>query len=179
MGVTYPKGGRGKKKDPLMSRSNYMGRIAKEKEAELRALKKPKNWPCSHRDLYKGDRVSQWPEMKRLRRVIGQLKGIIKLLESREFRCNTVIDKLLSASTVLKNIGFFILQRHMIECLKEKDFPGTKMELAKEIELAMRYITKLATKGQIVKGIGAMIEDKDGEKVKIIEHEEKILDEDE
>jgi len=172
------------RKDPYTSESNYMGKIVKEREAELRAIRKmkskPKNFPCAERDLAKGERVSQWGEMKRLRRVIGQLKGVVKILESREFKCNMIIDQLLSASSVLKKIGLFILQRHMITCLKEKDFPGTTKELERELELGLKYLSKLEiSHDAIARGITAMSENKDGEKLKIIEHEEKLFSEDE
>ena len=80
----YPRTKKGK--DPETS----IGKMAKEKEIELKAIRKirskPENFPCAQRDLNKGERVSQWSEMKRLRRVIGQLKGVVKMLESREFR---------------------------------------------------------------------------------------------
>jgi DNA-binding FrmR family transcriptional regulator len=128
-------------------RQSLLGSAVKDRELENEILRKreekPKNWPCAYRSLEKGERVSHFDELDRLKRVIGQLEGVRNMIKSREFRCNTAIDQLLSASQVLKRIALFMLKRHLEICLKEGDFPGDRKELQKEFEYALRYFVKL------------------------------------
>lgn len=105
-------------------------------------MKKKTEFPCGHRSLEKGERVSHWPDLPRLRRVRGVLGGIIKMIECRERSCNAILIQLLASSRALIRLGHYILMRHIRTCLAQEGFPGKEKERWEEIDRALRYVAK-------------------------------------
>ncbi len=103
-----------------------------------------KYFPCA--EYEEDERVSHFEELSRIRRVIGQLEGATKMIQEKDVNCGEIINVFLSVSAVVRNIGGHILKRHLEHCLGEDGFPGTDEQLKKELELALRYLTKLDIK---------------------------------
>jgi DNA-binding FrmR family transcriptional regulator len=82
-----------------------------------------------------------WKELGRIKRVIGQLNGILKMIEEGSPECREMAYQLKSASTVLRKCALYILKRHNDRCLKA--FTGSEEARFKEIELTSRAILEI------------------------------------
>jgi DNA-binding FrmR family transcriptional regulator len=76
-----------------------------------------------------------WKDLGRIKRVIGQLKGITKMIEEGSSECREIAYQLKSASTVLRKCALYILRRHYDQCLNKGQLEGSKTAQIEEIQL--------------------------------------------
>lgn len=66
------------------------------------------------------DPVALQDATRRLRRVEGQVGGIIRMIEERR-ECRDVIQQVSAASKALERVGFKLLASQMKECLLDEE----------------------------------------------------------
>jgi len=73
----------------------------------------------------------------RLKRVEGQVRGILKMLEQRE--CGEVLIQIAAARSALKQVAYLILQGYTRECLA--GLPAGEKQEAELTQLLHSYLT--------------------------------------
>ena len=70
------------------------------------------NEACVNKHEYNADVI------KRLKRVEGQIKGIVNMVEDGA-DCDAVLTQLLAAKGALKTVGNIVIKDHLTHCVKE------------------------------------------------------------
>ena len=78
----------------------------------------------------------------RLRRVEGQVRGLIRMVREEESTCEEVLTQLLAARAALDQAGVRIIYRHIETCLpdeaKVEEIRQARRNLQRTLELLMR-----------------------------------------
>ena len=81
-------------------------------------------------------------ELARLNRVIGQLKGISRMIEERRY-CIDIVSQLKAAEAATKSLEMNILKRHLESCVKETFTKNSELESFKKIEELISLFKKM------------------------------------
>ncbi len=75
----------------------------------------------------------------RLRRIEGQIRGIIRMLEEQR-QCEDIITQVLAARSAMDKVAAEILKQHVDQCLSEM----SPVEAKSAISRAVQLINKIA-----------------------------------
>ena len=76
--------------------------------------------------------------IKRLNKISGQINGINKMIQDNRY-CHDVLIQISAAESALKEVGYLILEDHMLTCvsddIKDDNFDSLKdaLEIAKKL----------------------------------------------
>ncbi len=71
--------------------------------------------------------------IRRLRRAEGQVKGVIRMVESEAY-CIDILDQLAAAQSALRKAGLSVLRRHVEHCVTgAADDPSLRESLVEEL----------------------------------------------
>lgn len=83
--------------------------------------------------------TSHGEELGRLKRIEGQVRGIIRMIEDERY-CMDILIQLRAVRAALKKVEGNILNRHMQHCVTET--LGNSTEAAKKVAELMTYFGK-------------------------------------
>ena len=72
------------------------------------------------------------PEISRVRKIIGQLEGVEKMIVTRRY-CLQILQQIKAATSALTALRIKILKRHLSECVNESASTGNYSRLAQQI----------------------------------------------
>jgi DNA-binding FrmR family transcriptional regulator len=72
------------------------------------------------------------PEIPRVRKVLGQLEGIEKMITNRRY-CPQILQQVQAAISALNSLKMEILKRHLSECLAESAQTGNYSRLVEQV----------------------------------------------
>lgn len=113
------------------------------KKKYLEWLKEERKKKREELEKYRAFSTKHYSELSRLRRIIGQLYGILALMLADEENCRKIAIQLKSASSVLRKMSAYVLKKHGSICLSKKNFTGTENEKLKEARLTLQMLEKL------------------------------------
>ena len=96
------------------------------------------------------NKTIHWLELARVKRVIGQLNGIVKMIEEGDPRCREMANQLKSVSTVTRKIALHVLRRHDQRCLSKDEWKGTEAERLNEIQFTAKAILDLIEEIRVI-----------------------------
>ncbi|WP_291438448.1 metal-sensing transcriptional repressor [Desulfovibrio sp.] len=79
---------------------------------------------------------------KRLRRIEGQIKGIIKMVESDK-PCEDVLIQIGAAKSALHKTGQVVLEGHMQHCVLDAAKNGNEAEVLKRLAAAIEQFSRI------------------------------------
>ncbi len=74
---------------------------------------------------------------KRLRKIAGQIQGILKMLEEDRY-CIDILNQISAVRAALDRAGLVILKGHMETCVSEAIKNGNGEELIEELDEALK-----------------------------------------
>ncbi len=80
-------------------------------------------------------------EIVRLKRIEGQVRGIIKMIEDKRY-CIDILTQLSSISGALKSVEENILARHLEGCVRQTFAKGNQADKEKKFEEIMDILRK-------------------------------------
>ena len=80
-------------------------------------------------------------KIKRLNRIAGQLKGIIKVIENKKY-CVDILQQTRAITAAIKSVEQLILKDHMNACVSSAMQSKNKKEQDKKIEEVLKLINK-------------------------------------
>ena len=80
-------------------------------------------------------------KIKRLNRIAGQLKGIIKMIENKKY-CVDILQQTRAITAAIKSVEQLILKDHMHACVSSAMQSKNKKEQDKKIEEVIKLINK-------------------------------------
>lgn len=82
-------------------------------------------------------------QIKRLRRVEGQIKGIIRMIESERY-CIDILTQTKAATAAIKKVEQNILEKHLKSCVKNSILEHSESDFQEKIDEIMKLIQKLS-----------------------------------
>jgi len=79
--------------------------------------------------------------VERLRRVEGQIRGIMKMIQERRY-CIDVVLQVAAAEAALHKVGELILRNHIETCVMEAFRSGRKKEVQEKVDELMAVYAK-------------------------------------
>ena len=70
----------------------------------------------------------------RLNRMIGQLRGISRMLEENRY-CGDILTQVAAVESALQSFGYIVLQEHMETCVAQEVRKGNDQILEEAVEL--------------------------------------------
>ena len=70
----------------------------------------------------------------RLRRIEGQIRGIIRMLDEQR-HCEDIITQVLAARSAMDKVAAEILKHHVDECLSEMDPAQARSAISRAVQL--------------------------------------------
>ena len=80
-------------------------------------------------------------KIKRLNRIAGQFKGIIKMIENKKY-CVDILQQTRAVTAAIKSVEQLILKDHMKACVSSAVQSKNKKEQDKKIEEVIKLINK-------------------------------------
>ena len=80
--------------------------------------------------------------LRRLHRVEGQVRGIIRMVEEDK-GCEDVLTQVAAARSALDRVGIHILTHRMRECLAENPYDSTEDAIDDTIEVFLRFSSSI------------------------------------
>ena len=80
--------------------------------------------------------------LRRLRRVEGQVRGVIRMVEEDK-DCEEVLTQVAAARSALDRIGIHIITHRMRECIKENPPESPEDSIAEAIDIFMRFSSRI------------------------------------
>jgi DNA-binding FrmR family transcriptional regulator len=80
--------------------------------------------------------------LRRLRRVEGQVRGVIRMVEE-EKDCEEVLTQVAAARSALDRIGIHIITHRMRECLQENPPDSPEDSIAEAIDIFLRFSSRI------------------------------------
>lgn len=77
--------------------------------------------------------------LKRLNRISGQISGVSKMIQENRY-CNDVLIQIVAIESALKEVGYMVLEEHMLTCvsddIKNNDMTSLKeaLEISKKLK---------------------------------------------
>ena len=84
---------------------------------------------------------SHTDQLQRLRRVEGQIRGVIKMIENKRY-CMDILQQTRAISAALKAVENNIMEDHMISCVTTALKSNKKKEQANKIKEVIEVISK-------------------------------------
>lgn len=79
--------------------------------------------------------------INRLRRIEGQIKGIVKMIEDQQ-SCSEILMQVAAARAALNSVGTVIFESHFRECLEKALEEGKSADFIDEVmKMLVKYIT--------------------------------------
>ena len=85
--------------------------------------------------------ASHTSQLQRLRRVEGQVRGVIKMIENKRY-CMDILQQTRAISAALKAVENNIMEDHMISCVATALKSNKKKEQANKIKEVIEVISK-------------------------------------
>ncbi len=100
--------------------------------------KRPTHSECNHKD-----HPDHSKELVKLKRVAGQIEGIIGMIESRRY-CPDILIQTRAAKSALQSVEHSILKTHIESCVQEAvesgDQKGIELKISELIKLIDRHV---------------------------------------
>lgn len=80
--------------------------------------------------------------LRRLRRVEGQVRGVIRMVEE-EKDCEEVLTQVAAARSAMDRIGIHIITHRMRECLEENKQLSPDDSIAEAIDIFLRFSSRI------------------------------------
>ena len=80
--------------------------------------------------------------LRRLHRVEGQIRGIIRMIQE-EKNCEDVLTQVAAARSAMDRIGIHIITHRMRECLKDKPINSTEDAIGEAIDVFLRFSSSI------------------------------------
>ena len=80
--------------------------------------------------------------LRRLHRVEGQIRGIIRMVEEGE-GCEDVLMQVAAARSAMDRVGIHILTHRMRECLKDSPADSPEDAIREAIDIFLRFSSSL------------------------------------
>ena len=80
-------------------------------------------------------------KIKRLNRIVGQLKGIIKMIENKKY-CVDILQQTRAITAAIKSVEQLILKDHMNACVSSAMTSKSKKDQNKKIDEVLKLIKK-------------------------------------
>ena len=84
---------------------------------------------------------SHTTQLQRLRRIEGQIRGVIKMIEDKRY-CMDILQQTRAISAALKAVENNIMEDHMISCVTTALKSNKKKEQANKIKEVIEVISK-------------------------------------
>lgn len=88
---------------------------------------------CRHKQTPR-DAGEQKKLQNRINRIIGQLKGIQGMIDDNRY-CGDILIQIGAVESALRNLGYVVLEDHMMTCVAESVRQGDTQILAEAVEL--------------------------------------------
>ena len=75
--------------------------------------------------------------VKRLNKINGQINGVSKMIQENRY-CNDVLIQIAAIESALKEVGYIILEDHMMTCVAEDIKNNDKSSLKQAIEISKK-----------------------------------------
>lgn len=84
--------------------------------------------------------------LKRLRKIEGQIRGIIKMVEETEkdIPCDQILIQIGAAKSALHNVGKLILEGHLQHCVIDGIKAGDGEKTMKELAVALEQFSRIS-----------------------------------
>ena len=79
---------------------------------------------------------------KRLKRIEGQVRGLIKMIEEDK-NCEEILIQIGSAKAALHKVGQIILENHLSTCLLDDVRAGKEAEAIKKLSSALEQFSRI------------------------------------
>ena len=80
-------------------------------------------------------------KIKRLNRIAGQIKGIIKMIENKKY-CVDILQQTRAITAAIKSVEQLILKDHMNACVSSAMTSKSKKDQNKKIDEVLKLIKK-------------------------------------
>lgn len=81
------------------------------------------------------------PELVRLRRIEGQIRGVQKMIEEKRY-CVDILTQLTSIVGAIKSVEENILESHLKGCVRQSFTKGSKEDKAQKIDEVIDVLKK-------------------------------------
>lgn len=78
-------------------------------------------------------------QLKRLRRIEGQVRGVAKMVEDQRY-CMDILTQIKAAKSALARVEASILKGHLDHCVKKAMTTGSQKEAQKAIDEILKWI---------------------------------------
>ena len=85
--------------------------------------------------------ASHTSQLQRLRRIEGQIRGVIKMIENKRY-CMDILQQTRAISAALKAVENNIMEDHMISCVTTALKSNKKKEQANKIKEVIEVMSK-------------------------------------
>lgn len=104
-------------------------------------MKKKTSEPCDACETHKHDHPNHSKELNRLSRMIGQLEGIKKMIEKRNY-CPDILVQTKAVRSALKSLEANILEKHIDHCVRDTFNSKNK----KDVQIKIAELTEIFSK---------------------------------
>jgi CsoR family transcriptional regulator, copper-sensing transcriptional repressor len=80
--------------------------------------------------------------LRRLHRVEGQIRGVIRMVEEDK-GCEDVLTQVAAARSAMDRVGIHILTHRMKDCLKDRPVESPEQAVDEAIEMFLRFSSSL------------------------------------
>lgn len=87
--------------------------------------------------------TTHFEQIKRLKKIEGQIKGIIRMIENKRY-CIDILTQTKAAGAALKKVEQNILEGHLKSCVKDSILGQKEEDVQEKIEEIMKLIKKLS-----------------------------------
>ena len=102
----------------------------------MEILNKEQQCSCHYKTTPRGEKELTLLQ-NRLKRMIGQLGGISKMLDDNRY-CGDILVQVAAVESALQSFGYLILQSHMETCVVEEIQRGNTQVIEEAVELIKR-----------------------------------------
>ena len=79
---------------------------------------------------------------RRLKKIIGQLHGIDRMIEE-DIPCENILMQINASKSALHKVGQVVLERHLNHCVKEGIKSGNEDQTMKNFTKAIEYFSRI------------------------------------
>lgn len=107
-------------------------------------MKKKMQEPCDTCEEHKHGHPDHSKELNRLSRMIGQLEGIKKMIEKRNY-CPDILVQTKAVRSALKSLEANILEKHIEHCVREAFDSNNKKDVKSKITELTEIFSKMGS----------------------------------
>ena len=89
----------------------------------------------------KNQTTTHEPELVRLKKIEGQIRGIYKMIEEKRY-CVDILTQLTSIVGAIKSVEENILERHLKGCVQQSFTKGSKEDKSNKIDEVVEVLKK-------------------------------------